>query len=159
MLRDLVKLHTAVNQSGWLSSRVDGYARVIEIEHSAAGWHPHGHELIVFRESRTRAEARAFALTLRDRYLDAATRLGIPASAMGQHMRVVPLDQLDTAAGYITKQHVQTKPKQDGTATLASLTMDAYARGDAEALDLLREVEGATYRLQTWRTAGLCKPV
>lgn len=158
MLRDLVKLHTAVNASGWLSKRVDGYARVIEIERPVSGWHPHGHALLCFQNRMTGPEARAFALTLRDRYLEAAARLGIPASAMGQHVRVVPLDQLNTAARYITKQHVQTKPKQDGTATLASLTMDAYARGDADALDLLREVEGATYRLQTWRTAGVCKP-
>ena len=83
--------------------------------------------------------------------------MGIDVSAAGQHVRVVPVDQIEKTARYITKQHVMTKPKQDGTATLASLTTDAYARGDADALELLREVEGATYRKQLWRTAGVCK--
>lgn len=158
MVRDLTRLMTAVNQSGWLSGQVDGYARVIEIERPVGGWHPHGHVLLCFQKRMTRAEARAFALTLRDRYLDAATRLGIDASAAGHHVRVVPLDQIETTARYITKQHVMTQPKRDGTATLASLTMDAYSHGDADALDLLREVEGATYKKQLWRTAGVCKP-
>ncbi|MFA4895532.1 hypothetical protein [Microbacterium sp.] len=106
----------------------------------------------------TRAEAREFALTLRDRYLDAADRMGIDASAVGQHVRLVPVEQIDVAVRYVTKQHVMTKPKSDGSATLSSLTMDAYTRGDADALDLLREVEGATYGKQLWRTAGICKP-
>lgn len=106
----------------------------------------------------TRAEARAFALALRDRYLAAAERMGIPAAAVGQHVRVVPIDHLHTAVSYVTKQHVMTNPKQDGTTTLASLTRDAYLRGDADALDLLREAAGATYRRQLWRTAEVCKP-
>lgn len=158
MLRDLTKLMTAVNSSGWLSSKVDGYARVIEIERPVGGWHPHGHVLLCFQNRMTRTEARAFALTLRDRYLAAATRLGISASTMGQHVRLVPVEQIDVAVRYVTKQHVMTKPKSDGSATLSSLTMDAYTRGDADALDLLREVEGATYGKQLWRTAGICKP-
>ncbi|AZS41501.1 hypothetical protein CVS54_02856 [Microbacterium oxydans] len=158
MLRDLTKLMTAVNASGWLSSKVDGYARVIEIERPVGGWHPHGHVLLCFQNRMTRTEARAFALTLRDRYLAAANRLGISASTMGQHVRLVPVEQIDVAVRYVTKQHVLTKPKADGSATLSSLTMDAYTRGDADALDLLHEVEGATYGKQLWRTAGICKP-
>lgn len=76
---------------------------------------------------------------------------------MDQHVRIVPVDQIEKKTRDVTRQYVMTQPKQDRTATLASLTMDAYARGDVDALDLVREVEGATYRKQLWRTAEVCK--
>ncbi|WP_344781800.1 protein rep [Microbacterium kribbense] len=156
LIGNLAELHAAVNASGWLSSKVDGYARVVEIERPDSGWHPHGHELFIFKKHLSRAEAQTFAVALRDRYLSAAARLGIPASAAGQHVRVVPLDQLDVAARYITKQHITTGPKA-GTRTLAMLSADAFTRGDADALALIHEAEAATYRRQLWRVSGACK--
>lgn len=154
---DLDRLRAYMVSGSWLNRRVDGYARAIEVERPW-GWHPHAHTLLVFRNELSRADAVKLAHEIQTRYLQAADLRGIAASAKGQRIQVVPLSQLSSVVNYITKQTMSTKPSQTpGTVTPSMLLRDAYA-GDADALDLLHELERASYRRRTWQTGGILRP-
>lgn len=152
---DLERLQRYVVSGSWLSRRVGGYARTIEVEHAPGGWHPHSHTLLVFRNELTRPEAVKLAQAIQRRYLRAADLRGIPASAQGQRVQVVPLSQLSTAVDYITKTHMMTRPaRSQGTLTPAMLLRASMA-GDADAYALLTELEHASYRRRTWQVGGM----
>ncbi len=156
---DLDALMRAMVRNAWLSSRVDGYARAVEVEHTPGGWHPHVHTLLVFRNELTRPEAVKLAHDIQRRYLHAAALRGIPASAKGQHVRVVPLARLSSTVDYITKSHMLTRPsRKPGTRTPAILLRASFA-GDADAHDLLNELERASYGRRTWQPGGDLRPL
>ena len=151
---DLDGLIQHMASGAWLSRRVDGYVRSIEVERTPNGWHPHAHTLLVFRNELTRPEATKLAQDIQRRYLRAADLRRIPASAKGQHVVVVPLTDLSTIVGYITKQHMTTGPSRTpGTLTPSMLLRSSFA-GDADALELLNELELAYYRRRTWQRGG-----
>ncbi|GAA3743927.1 hypothetical protein GCM10022239_19200 [Leifsonia bigeumensis] len=152
---DLDKLNAYMVSGSWLSSRVDGYVRSIEIERTPSGWHPHAHTLLVFRNKLSRTDAVKLAREIQARWLRSADLRGIAASAKGQRVQVVPMGQLSTVVDYITKSHMTTRSSRTpGTVTPAMLLGSAY-RGDADALDLLTELERSSYRRRTWQPGGM----
>lgn len=151
---ELDRLQVYMVSGSWLSRRVDGYVRVVEIECFLGGWHPHTHTLLVFTNKLSREDALKLAREIQARYLRAAGLRGIAASAKGQHVQVVPLSQLSTVVDYITKSHMLTGPSRTpGTITPSMLLRASYA-GDTDALDLLVELERASYRRRTWQSGG-----
>lgn len=139
----------------WLSRRVDGYVRSVEVEHTPGGWHPHAHTLLVFRNELTRPEAVKLALAIRQRYLRAADLRGIAASARGQHVEVVPLSELRSTVGYITKSHMMTEPSQKPGTLTPSMLLRASIAGDADAYVLWTELERASHGRRTWQRGGM----
>lgn len=151
----LVEVMQATTAGGWLKRRgVSGTARAIEVEHTAAGWHPHGHILICFPKRLTRDEAREFALILRDRWIVKAAELDRHASPQGQHVALIGDSDLHRAARYITKSRIRANAA-DTPSSLWSSVRD----GDADALSLVHELEAGSFRRRTWTTTGTCRPV
>ncbi|MDN3443730.1 hypothetical protein [Microbacterium sp. APC 3901] len=89
---------------------------------------------------------------MRSRYLAEADRLGIAASADGQDVSLVR--SLPRVVRYITKMGVRA----NGTDSLSRLWA-AVEQGDAEALAMVHELEGAAYRRRAWTTTGVCRPL
>lgn len=148
---DLVRLIQATARGDWLGRRdIIGTARVIESEHSANGWHVHAHTLLVSRNELVRANARALALDLRDRYLSEADRLGIAASTTGQHVRIAA--PLSRAVDYITKSRVHPGGHDAPSALWAEVTA-----GEADALSLIHDLEAGAFRRRSWTTTGVCR--
>lgn len=150
---DLSRVLAATLKGGWLKRRgVAGSARAIEPKRGTEGWHVHAHSLIVFPESKSRDDLRTFALSLRDRFLQQADRLGIDAGPQGQHVRVVT--DLSIAVDYITKDRVSA----NGTNSASRLWASVHA-GDAEALELIHEFEAGAFRRRAWEVTGICQPL
>lgn len=114
--------------------------------------HVHAHTLLVFRSEIDAERFRQFALTVRSRYLAEADRLGIAASAAGQDVSLVR--SLPRVVRYITKMGVRA----NGTDSLSRLWA-AVEQGDAEALSMVHELEGAAFRRRAWTTTGVCRPL
>ncbi|WP_154096519.1 hypothetical protein [Microbacterium testaceum] len=139
--------------SGWMKDHdVIGYARAVEPELGAGGWHPHAHSLIVFRNELTDAEVDAFSRALVDRYLAKADRTGTHASARGQDVRRA--ENVSVAVDYMTKGGVRLY----GNDT-ASRLWAAVAAGDGDALVKVHELEQGGHRRRRWTTTGVCAPV
>lgn len=152
---DLDRLIRHMNSGGWLLRRVNGYARAVEVELAAGGWHPHSHTLLVFRNGLTRPEAVAMALAIRARWLKAGDIEGIAPDKAGQHFCCVPLRRLGDVIGYLTKDALSGKPV--GKVTGARL-LRAAAAGDPSAVRLWREYQHAASYRRTWQTGGTLKP-
>lgn len=150
---DLSRVLSATLKGGWLKRRgVTGSARAIEPKRGDAAWHVHAHSLIVFPESKSREDSRAFALSLRERFLQQAERLGIDAGPQGQDVRVVT--DLSRAVDYITKERVSA----NGTNSASRLWASVHA-GDADALPLIHELEAGAFRRRAWEVTGVCQPL
>lgn len=150
---DLLRLIQATTRGGWLGRRgIIGTARVIEPERSSDGWHVHAHTLLVSSNEFVRANARAFAVDLRERYLSEADRLGIAASAEGQ--RVETARRVSDLVDYITKGRVRPGGQDAPSALWADV-----AAGDADALALVYDLEAGTLRCRSWTTTGVCRPL
>ncbi|WP_366521973.1 protein rep [uncultured Microbacterium sp.] len=144
----------AVAHRQWLTRNVGGYARLIEIEHTAEGWHVHAHTLLVFGNDVPRSEAARTGERIVARYLDAADRLGIAADASGQDVRPFGLS---AAVGYVTKSHMTTGPTSTpGTLTPAMLLQRA-ARGDATADAMLAEIDRASRGRKLFALGGMLR--
>lgn len=150
---ELLSVLQATTRGGWLQRQgIAGSARAIEPEITPGGAHVHAHTLLVFRSEIDAERFRQFALTLRSRYLSEADRLGITVSANGQDISLVR--SLPRVVSYITKWGVRA----NGTNS-ASRLWAAVEQGDAEALSMVHELEGAAYRRRTWTTTGVCRPL
>lgn len=149
---DLSRVLAETLKGGWLKRRgVAGSARAIEPKRGDAAWHVHAHSLIVFPESKSREDSLAFALSLRERFLQQAERLGIDAGPRGQHVRVVT--ELSRAVDYITKERVSA----NATNSASRLWASVHA-GDADALSLIHELEAGAFRRRAWEATGVCQP-
>jgi len=149
---DLLAVLQATTRGGWLQRHgVAGSARAIEPEISEGGVHVHAHILLVFRSQLDTERFRQFALTVRSRYLAEADRLGIAASAAGQDVSLVR--SLPRVVRYITKMGVRA----NGTDSLSRLWA-AVEQGDAEALAMVHELEGAAYRRRPGRQPASADP-
>lgn len=149
---DLSQVLAATLKGGWLRRRgVAGSARAIEPKRGSEAWHVHAHSLIVFSETKSREDSVAFALSLRDRFLQQAEALDIDAGPQGQHVRVVT--DLSIAVDYITKDRVSA----NGTNSASRLWASVHA-GDADALSLIHELEAGAFRRRAWEVTGVCQP-
>lgn len=154
---ELDATHAAVVSRGWLTRRADGYARAVEIERAPQGWHPHAHTILVFRNELTAGQISELARDLRARWIDSAAKLGIPASAAGFDLRPIAGLHLSAAVSYLTKAHMTTRPtRKPGTLTPAMILRDAAA-GDADALDLMHELDRASFRRRMFQTGGILR--
>jgi hypothetical protein len=145
------------NRHQWLSGRVDGYARHTAISVNEDGWHPHFHTLLVVSRKMPRDQAVRLAADIRDRWMTEATRLGVVASAAGQRVglpavalptetpRQVHRKALDEALARVQYATHQAWGHPGSIAGTPEGVLRAAAAGDADALDLWREIEEATH--------------
>lgn len=151
---DLMRVLQATTEGGWLtvpSRGVVGTARTIEPEHGPDGWHVHAHYLLVFRNELTPAEVERFQADLLDRFLTKAHRLGIHATADGQD--IARTRSVTAWTRYLTKGRIRR-----GNTDVLSRLWSAVDDGDADALDLVHDLEAGAFRRRMWTTTGACKP-
>lgn len=148
---DLIALLQATTRGGWLSRRhVVGTVRTIEPEHGPDGWHVHAHYLLVFQNELTPAEVERFQAELLDRYLAEAHRLGIRATADGQD--IARTRSATAWTKYLTKGRIRR-----GNTDVLSRLWSAVDDGDADALDLVHDLEAGAFRRRLWTPTGVCK--
>lgn len=151
---DFDKLMKMFSRGGWLTARTEAWHREIEITHSDTGWHVHAHSLLFLETTSADDYARLSTEIIR-RWLSLASLMQISAHPAGQHVR--QHGNVREQVCYVTKGLMgtsSTKTPQNGSGGRTPADLLALARsGDADALDLWRELE-ADRRRRRWMASG-----
>jgi hypothetical protein len=86
---------------------IDGYARAVEVTHSASGWNVHLHMLLTFSRKLTPDAETSLTKEIKTRWCAAAAFAGQIAAVGNQTVRICRTQKdREDAAVYITKQHL-----------------------------------------------------
>lgn len=133
-------LRSYASGKGWKALRerhgVLGHGYVLELTHKPSGWHPHAHGFMILDTEPTAATAHDIA----QRW----TSHSDGSSPWAQSVTPLSHEHAHAAARYLAKDSSRRTTTGTNVRTLGDLTHDAYVSGDADALELLHEVEQAT---------------
>jgi hypothetical protein len=137
---------------------IDGYAVVTEMTFDEDGWQVHNHMVFTFNSSRSPEAERRLRQAVEARWSDAARTTGHRADSQSQRLRLIPTEERNTIARYMTKQHLMRRSSTPRSFYPADLLQAGMQQGDADAIAEYKAYSMAARGKAFIRRYGKCQP-